>query len=144
MKHPLHPLIVHFPIACWSLSSLADLANLAGLVLTTNLAQAVGILMLIGCTSAILAMAVGLYDARQIYDNAQIENSVDKHMYAATTAWCFYSLSLYSRWDGHVFNNPNVTAIITSVIGLVILFVAGWYGATLVYQYGVGINKKTH
>lgn len=140
MKHPLHPLIVHFPIACWSLSTICDLA---GLVLTTNLAQAVGMLMLIGCISAIIAMALGLYDARKIYNNARTAHIADKHMYAAATAWCFYSLSLYSRWDGHVFNNPNISAIITSVIGLVILFVTGWYGATLVYQYGVGVNEKT-
>ena len=141
MKHLLHPLIVHFPIACWSLSTLGDLA---GLVLTTNLAQAIGILMFVGCISAIIGMAAGLYDARKIVNNAQTENTLDKHMYAAATAWCFYSFSLYSRWDGYIFNSPNTSAIITSVIGLVILFVAGWYGATLVYQYGVGVNEKTH
>ena len=141
MKHPLHPLIVHFPIACWSLSTIGDLA---GLVLKTNLAQAVGLLMLIGCISAMLAMALGLYDARKITNNSQIEKVFDIHIFAAATAWCFYSFSLFSRWDGYVFNNPTASAIITSVIGLVVLFVAGWYGATLVYQYGVGVNEKMH
>lgn len=139
MKHPIHPLIVHFPIACWSLSTLGDLA---GLVFTTNLAQVVGTLMLIGCISAIIAMAAGLYDVRKINNDTQIENNVDKHMYAAATAWCLYSLSLYSRWDGNIFNNPDTLAITASVIGLVILFITGWYGATLVYQNGVGVNKK--
>ena len=27
MKHPLHPALVHFPIACWSLATLADIAG---------------------------------------------------------------------------------------------------------------------
>ena len=29
MRHPLHPALVHFPIACWSLATAADLAGLA-------------------------------------------------------------------------------------------------------------------
>jgi uncharacterized membrane protein len=27
-RHPLHPAIVHFPIACWSLAVVADFASL--------------------------------------------------------------------------------------------------------------------
>ena len=28
MSHPLHPALVHFPIACWSLATVTDLASL--------------------------------------------------------------------------------------------------------------------
>lgn len=98
--------------------------------------------MLIGCISAIFAMMVGLYDRSKIQDNTQTESIINKHMYTATTAWCFYIVSVYLRWNGDVFTHPNVSAIITSVIGFVILLLAGWYGALLVYQQGVGINKN--
>src|SRR5690606_40767462 len=27
MKHPLHPALVHFPIACWTLATLADIGS---------------------------------------------------------------------------------------------------------------------
>jgi uncharacterized membrane protein len=28
MRHPLHPAIVHFPVACWSLTVITDFAGL--------------------------------------------------------------------------------------------------------------------
>ncbi|MFW2373192.1 MAG: DUF2231 domain-containing protein [Gammaproteobacteria bacterium] len=138
MKHPVHPLVVHFPIACWSLSTLGDLT---GIVFSHNQAQAIVILMFIGCISAIVAMAAGLYEVGKINNIDPILTTVDRHMYAAVTAWCFYSLSLYLRWHDGFSNDPNSWAIISSVIGLVSLIIAGWYGANLVYQHGMGTTQ---
>lgn len=138
MKHPLHPLIVHFPIACWSLSTLGDLTSI---LFSNSHAESIVLLMFIGCISAVVAMAAGLYEIGKIKDIDPIVYIVDRHMYAAVTAWSFYSLSLYLRWDNGFSIEPNIWAIIASVIGLVSLIIAGWYGASLVYLHGVRVNK---
>lgn len=138
MKHPVHPLVIHFPIACWSLSTLGDLT---GIVFSHNQEQAIGLLIIIGCISAIVAMAAGLYEIGKIKDIDLIEHTVDRHMNAAVTAFIFYSVSLYLRWDNGLSTQPNIWAIATSLIGLVSLITAGWYGANLVYRHGVRVNK---
>ncbi len=138
MTHPVHPLIVHFPIACWSLSTLGDIT---GLFFTTDLSEAIGILMLIGCISALGAMAAGLYDAIKLKNNEQMSNTIDQHMYAATTAWCFYSLSLFIRWDDGLSTAPNIWAFAASIVGFMCLIIAGWLGANLVYVFGAGTTK---
>lgn len=138
MNHPLHPLIVHFPIACWSLSTLGDLL---GMFFTHNQTQAIELLLLIGCISAIVAMAAGVYEITKIKDIEPISTTVDHHMYAAMISWVFYSLSLYLRWDNHLFIKTTLWAIVTSILGFISLVIAGWYGATLVYRYGVRVKK---
>lgn len=138
MKHPVHPLVVHFPIACWSLSTLGDLM---GIFYFHNQTQAIEFLLLIGCISAIVAMAAGLYEVVKIKITVQISATIDQHMYAAVFALGFYSLSLYLRWDEHLFTKPTIWAVTTSVFGFISLVIAGWYGATLVYRHGVRVKK---
>ena len=140
MKHPVHPFVVHFPIACWSLSTLGDLT---GIMFTNSHTQTISLLMLIGCISAIGAMAAGLYEISKVKDSISISNIVDHHMYAAVATWSFYSLSLYLRWDHGFYSAPNIWAIVTSVVGFISLIITGWYGANLVYTHGVGVNKTS-
>jgi uncharacterized membrane protein len=139
MKHPVHPLIVHFPIACWSLGTLGDLT---GILFSHGQSQAIGLLIIIGCISAVIAMTAGLYDLGKVKDIQPIERIVDRHMYAAVIALSFYSLSLYLRWSDDFLIEPNKWAIVTSIIGFISLIIAGWYGASLVYVYDIGTKKR--
>lgn len=139
MNHPIHPLLVHFPIACWSLSTLGDLATI---FLPYPLVPIISLLLFVGCITAIIAMSAGLYEVSKIKDIESIQKTVDMHMYAAVLAWCFYCISLYFRWDNHFVNEFNLWATSTSVIGFISLMVAGWYGGILVYRHGVGTSNN--
>ena len=135
MKHPVHPLIVHFPIACWSLSTLGDLLNTFA---KTHIIDDIEILMLIGCLSAIIAMVAGIYEVTRIKPATHISITIERHVYAAIITFSLYSLSLFLRWDSGFLSEPDSWAIVASFAGFLSLVIAGWYGGNLVYKYGIG------
>src|SRR3546814_14287794 len=52
-RHPLHPALVHFPVACWSLATIADVASLW---LGQPAWWLAGVLLVIGTIAALAAM----------------------------------------------------------------------------------------
>lgn len=139
MKHPIHPIIAHFPLVCWSLTSLGDLTNR---FFDTQLSHAVGILLSIGCISAIVAMIAGLFELTKIKNRDLVAVTADRHMNAAVLTWSLYATSLFLRWDNGFATHLNTWALVTSLTGFIVLTITGWYGGKLVYQFGVGTKLK--
>jgi len=137
MAHPVHPAIVHFPIACWVLGSLADLS---GLFFTETATELAGILIMLGTLLAIPAMATGVMELIKI-DSAAVEYQIaSRHMNLILLSWTFYAVSLLLRFN-NVDSVNEWVIILLSLVGLLFLSLAGWYGARLVYEYGVGVNR---
>ena len=139
MAHPVHPAIVHFPIACWVLGSLADLS---GLFFTETATEFAGILIMLGTLLAIPAMATGVMELIKI-DSAAVEYQIaSRHMNLILLSWTFYAVSLLLRFNNADSVNEWV-GILLSLVGLLFLSLAGWYGAKLVYEYGVGVKRDS-
>ncbi len=136
MAHPLHPALVHFPVACWSLSTLGDVASLA--IGDPRVWFVSSVLLVLGLITALAAMTAGLFELKKIDEDSPAMKVANLHMYLVTTAWAVYALSLYLRVSGSVVVRPNGFAIALSVAGFFLLCVAGWLGGTLVYGYGIG------
>jgi uncharacterized membrane protein len=136
MAHPLHPALVHFPVACWSLSTLGDVASLA--IYDPRVWFVSSVLLVLGLITALAAMVAGLFELRKIGEESPAMKVANLHMYLVTTAWALYALSLYTRLNGAVVVQPNGFSIALSVAGFLLLCVAGWLGGTLVYGYGIG------
>lgn len=138
LGHPLHPVFVHFPIACWSLASIFDLVDFLALVSVWEIA---GVLHVIGTLSAIVAMFTGLLDFTKIPDGKPlVMKTANTHMLLVMTAWCFYACSVFLRLDDMHLSQPGMLAVVLSQIGAVILMAAGWFGGKLVYTHKVGVN----
>lgn len=137
MKHPIHPMIVHFPIACWSLATLGDLLSIFSKL---QLDKSIAIILAIGCATAILAMIAGFLESLKIaeIDKEKIEKTLDMHMYLAMTCWCLYMFSLLERWHNGHFVPVSTLALISSFSGFILLAFVGKKGGDLVYKYGVG------
>lgn len=135
MRHPLHPALVHFPIACWSLATAADVAHLAGV---DGMVVASAALMAIGVATALAAIAAGLYELLRLGNGHPAEAAVQRHMVWALTAWACYAASLFLRLDGVHPSTPGALALVLGALGFGCLAVAGWLGGTLVYSHGVG------
>lgn len=135
MKHPIHPILVHFPIATWFLATIADIASL---FTNEQVGWVAGVLLVIGTITALLAMITGLIELGKIDQQNPAIKLANQHMILMMVSWSFYAVSLFMRLDGTHLEQPGFFAIGLSIAGLISLCVAGWLGGKLVYEYGVG------
>lgn len=137
MRHPLHPALVHFPIACWSLASAADLASL-------HIGQAAwwlaGVLLAIGLACAIPAMIAGFMELMRLPEDSAAIKDVNRHMLMVMAAFSLYLASLLLRVDGMTLHAPGLLAMALSLGGFICLGVAGWLGGKLVYVHRLGVD----
>lgn len=136
MKHPLHPVLVHFPIACWSLATLVDIAGLW----TTRwpLWQWSAGMLAIGCASGLAAAGAGLMALLKLSPEHPATVVANRHMVAALTAWSLYAGSLFLRIKGMQPAPADSMALALSGLGFLALVATGWLGGQLVYVHGVG------
>ncbi len=140
MKHPAHPALVHFPIACWSLASCADGVALFAWPMQLQLLAAV--LLAIGCVLGLLAAAAGFVELLKLPEGHPTERTASIHMGFALTSWCLYAGSLFLRIEQQHLIAPNVWALLLSGLGLLMLLATGWLGGQLVYRHGVGVAGR--
>lgn len=137
-KHPLHPALVHFPIACWSLATIGDLASpFFGDIVW----QVSGMLLVSGTLIAIGAMLTGLLEIVKIDEHSPAMKIANLHMKLVMVSWCLYATSLFLRIEENSLTEPDLMETSLSLSGLIFLFAAGWYGATLVYEHKIGVKN---
>lgn len=135
MRHPLHPALVHFPIACWSLAAAADFVSL--FFGTTTWRWTDGLLA-IGCVTALVAMVAGLVEVVRIADEVDAMRDVIIHAGAMIAALLLFAIRLMQGPYGLQPVAPNTLSFVLDAAGFIALFIGGWCGGRLVYVHGVG------
>lgn len=134
MRHPLHPALVHFPVACWSLAVAADFASL-------HFGAAAwawsGGLLAVGCAMAVVAMLAGLLELARVPEGVAMRDAY-LHMSAMLVALLLFATSLLLRLDHLKPLAPNIASLLLDTGGFLALAVGGWLGGKLVYGHGVG------
>lgn len=133
--HPLHPLMVTFPIAFLVGALGTDL----GYWLTTDPFWARASLWLIGAgfVSGVVAALAGMMDFLRI-DRVRKRRAGWAHMAGNATALLLTLINWVPRWN----NSADAivpTGLILSLIVASLLGVSGWYGAELVYRHKVAV-----
>jgi uncharacterized membrane protein len=135
LGHPLHPALVHFPIALLLSATIADLAWVAGITGDTHIGA---VLMAAGLAGGLLAMGAGMVDLVRL-DQPLVPHAV-RHMSAVGAAWLGYGIALYLRLDSLAESAALTTATIAiSVLSSLLLGLGGWLGGRLVYSFGAGV-----
>ena len=135
--HPIHPMLIPFPIVCFILTFVLDVLYARG---DTGLADASKWLLIIGLVMAALAAVTGLTD---LLGEKRIQGpDAIKHMLANVTAVALELVNLVLRW-----NNPDFigsTGVYISGVVVLILVYSGWKGGDLVYRHGMGVHDGPH
>jgi uncharacterized membrane protein len=139
VKHPLHPALVHFPVATWSLASIGDVAGLAWQ--WSPLQPFAGACMAIGVLAALAAMATGFMDFLKLPLDSPVARDARRHALSVGIAWTCYFTSLLLRLDGSTLIAPGMAAIALSAAGFIALCIGGWMGGKLVYVHGANVHR---
>lgn len=138
-RHPLHPALVHFPVACWSLGVACDAAGLLPAVVgwTGGTERWAAGLFGIGCLAALPAMLAGLAELPRVPEGQPLRDTW-AHMAAMLSAFALFTARLLLGLDGLRPQAPGAVALLFGVLGFAVLAVGGWLGGRLVYHHGIG------
>jgi len=140
---PLHPALVHLPIAFVLLSVAADLAARLTKVEPRRAAfRTVGFWAIIaGLVGGGLTIAAGYLDMNHAALTPETHELVDLH---ETIGWILgISLAILSAWRWLIWHRGQMTIntayLVAACLVLAITLFQGWYGGEMVYAYGAGV-----
>ena len=135
LGHPVHPILVAFPIALFSLGTVCDLVALIADL--PALAQAGRLCLIVGLASAVLALVTGVVDFLPLASSSPAMATAVRHGVLAFSATSSFGMALVLRGPGPI---PATLALAIEVVSLVLIGAAGWFGGHLVFHHGVGVR----
>jgi len=136
--HPLHPILISFPIAFFVGTLLFEAIGVAtGRGDRNHIAY---YLEIAGIVFALLAAVPGLIDLLYtVPPNSSGKKRGVKHGIINVTVVIIFAIAWYLR------RQPNTSVyllLVLEAIGVVLLSIAGWLGGTLVYRNEIGIDMR--
>lgn len=132
LGHPIHPMVVHFPIVFWTVAAAAYVA----IAIYSN-----GV----GLITAMLAMIAGLLELRSLEGRSRTMQVAIWHMMLMGTAWlCFVLALVLSISSGPRLDHStaSLAGVASAVLGFFFLGAGGWLGGRLVYEFGTGVKSR--
>jgi uncharacterized membrane protein/nitrite reductase/ring-hydroxylating ferredoxin subunit len=140
LRHPLHPMLIHFPIGLFILSLLLDLGSLA-FPSTPNLVREAFYAMLLGIIGALIAAVPGLVDYTDIRDDHPGKRTATAHLTLNLIVVGLYGINLGVRFSTLDALKTAVGPLILSLLGIALLSVSGYLGGRLVYDQGISVGR---
>jgi uncharacterized membrane protein/nitrite reductase/ring-hydroxylating ferredoxin subunit len=140
LRHPLHPMLVHFPIGLFLLSLLLDLASLA-FPWVPNLVRDSFYAMLLGVITALIAAVPGVVDYTDIRSDHPAKRTATTHLTFNLIVVALYGINLGVRSSLLVDPQIHSVPLILSFIGIALLSVSGYLGGRLVYDAGISVGR---
>jgi uncharacterized membrane protein len=133
-KHPVHPMLVGFPIGLWVFALVCDLIRAAG---GNSVWQTVAIYCIAaGIVGALVAAVPGLIDYFSI-DEAAMKRIANLHLAVNLGAVAIFAINLWLR-----FRLPaeSYLPLGMSVVGVLAIGIGGWLGGEMVYVKGMAVE----
>lgn len=136
--HPLHPILVCFPIAFYIATLAFDIFAFANDPAFLHTAFYMNICAI--CT-AVLAAIPGIIDyTKTIPPNSSAKKRGGQHALLNTGVLILFSSAFVYRLVSET--PPSIVLIVLESIGVVLLLIAGWMGGTLVYRNQIGVDIR--
>ena len=137
MGHPLHPMLVNFPLGLLVTSAVFDIIHL---VTGNGYWSGIAFWMIAaGIITGLLAAVVGTIDALAIPSGTRAKSVSFLHGTGNFLILALFVVSWILRSNVPV--NPTVVAYILSFLGAALLGVTGWLGGELTLRLGIGVDE---
>ena len=141
-RHPVHPMLIPFPIALWVFSLVADVVYLwRGNPVWRDYVAFYALLG--GILGAAAAAVPGIIDWLSIKD-AEVKKLADWHARLNVIALVVFAADFYLRTSGGArwVGGGTTIPLLLSVVGIVLITISGWLGGEMVYVRGVAVEPQ--
>jgi uncharacterized membrane protein len=135
--HPIHPMLIPFPLALWSTSFAVDI--LFYFTRHATLLVIAKFMIAAGCLAAVAAAIPGIIDWLAIKDG-EVKRVANWHARLNIAALVIFAISLFLRMGNysHLVGRRLTIPFLLSLVGVILIVISGWLGGELVFRYGVG------
>lgn len=136
--HPIHPMLIPFPVAFFTGTLIFDILALVNN--NTWYQDIADGLIIAGIIGAILAAVPGVIDYfATVPPNSSAKNRATKHGLTNVTMLLLFGIAAVYRRD-----TDAEAGIIIALegLGFILMSIAGWMGATLVYRNQIGVDPR--
>jgi uncharacterized membrane protein len=135
--HPIHPMLIPFPLALWSTSFVVDV--LFYFLRHPTLLVISKFMLAAGCLGAIAAAIVGFIDWLAI-ENGEAKRVANWHARLNVAALVVFAISLFLRMGSYsgLVGRRLTIPFLCSLAGVILIVISGWLGGELVFRYGMG------
>ncbi|MEX2571304.1 MAG: DUF2231 domain-containing protein [Gemmatimonadota bacterium] len=137
--HPIHPMLVAFPLAFLVGGFLADIGSLV--FDSVDLRVTAWYLLAAGVLAGVIAAIPGLIDYfSTVPPDSSAKQRATRHMIVNVTAIALFAGAWWLRGGPAV--PPDLALLGAEAIGVVLLTFGGWMGGTLVYRNQIGVDHR--
>lgn len=137
LGHPLHPMLVVYPLGLFSTAVILDL------IFKGNHNPALSIasywMITAGLVGGLLAAVVGFIEWMAVPGNSRAKSIGLYHGLGNLAITLLFAISWWLR-TGSQDHVPGTGAFLLSLLGFGLALVTGWLGGELVYRLGVGVD----
>jgi nitrite reductase/ring-hydroxylating ferredoxin subunit/uncharacterized membrane protein len=138
-SHPIHPMLVAFPIGLWIGSFAFDVAALAKA--DPSLAAAGFYAVIGGCAGAVLAAIAGAADLFGVVPSRSSAKNRG-YIHALLNVGALVLFIIVAARRGGPGAMPDGFSILLSAISVILILCSGWLGGTLVYRNQIGVDHR--
>ncbi len=141
--HPIHPMLIPFPLALWATSFVVDV--LFYFLRHPTLLVIAKFLIAAGCLGAIAAAIPGIIDWLAI-KNGDAKRVANWHARLNVAALVIFAISLFLRMGSYsgLVGRRLTFPFLLSLVGVILILISGWLGGELVFRYGIGQTQDEH
>ncbi len=138
---PIHPALVHLPIALFPLSLVFDVASRLASRSDLPLVRAAFICLVAGLATALLAAVFGFVDYSEIRNDHPAKKTATAHLILNLVAVGLYAGSAGLRFSALHAASTATMPLVISLVALAVLSYSGYLGGSLVYDDGIGVGR---
>jgi uncharacterized membrane protein len=140
LGHPIHPLLIPFPIGLLGTAVAFDIIDALGG--SDNFGRAAHYMIAAGIVTGLVAALPGVIDWLAISDGTRAKRIGTLHGAGNVVVLVLFAIAWMLRRDD--FANPDALVIAIQIVAIGLVMVTGWLGGELVDRLGVGVDPGAH